>query len=310
MERMRRTIGLLLAGAASLALVLTGGGISDAATPSVRTAAAGAAATNGSAHVGFATNFKRAWKPYGNCGVPVSQLATVNYAALNRQNSSGGTGLYDGGKNCGRIIHVVIKRKCAGVGNGGGLNAGFCKGGTLVNDRYTGAALNFVVADSCPDNNGWCRQDPNHLDLAKAALARFVKNGVKQTQLGIGGNWNNREVSWRFVSSSNYKGDIHIGFQKDAQRYYSPVLLTHLRNGIHRVQFLQGGTWKDATLRGDEGQAFQIGPTTDGGTRYKIRAWDALDRAIQHGRTYSFGFPTKCGSKCTAAYTAVHVTTG
>jgi len=257
-------------------------------------------------HRGWATYYDQSWSPRNNCGTSAALLGTGNYAALNFYASpKGGVGAYANGSNCGRYIRVTIGRKCVGVANAGNLNQGFCRGGRLVDDRYTGAALTFVVADSCPDANAWCRQDAAHLDLAHPALDRFVKAGRVLTGLGDGGNWNNRRISWTYVAAPGYRGDVHIAFTKDAQRYWPAVVITHLQHGIGSVRYLQSGTWHRAAPVGSLGQELVLGATVPNGTHYAVKIVDRTGRAIHGAKAYRFTLPRACANACSADHTPV-----
>ena len=50
-----------------------------------------------------------------------------------------------------------------------------------------------VIADSCLDNNYWCRRDPMHIDISKSYL---------ESVYGSIGLWNNRFVSWSYISGA------------------------------------------------------------------------------------------------------------
>ena len=140
---------------------------------------------------GDATWFTGLGSPYGGCGLPQANLDTQNFLALNVQNSPGNytslprpipaadasqIGMSDNGLNCGRWVQVTIGNYCTGI-NDGAPNEPFCRNGSWVPDAYNGAALDFVVADSCDDGNAWCKDDPYHVDLAQASLNQFILNG-------------------------------------------------------------------------------------------------------------------------------------
>jgi expansin (peptidoglycan-binding protein) len=307
---MRRVLLPLLVALAVLAPVLVAGPssavaaapTSGAASP-MTTVAAVATVTRSS----WSTSFTAAWKPYGNCGVPIAQLDTQSYAALNLNSSSGGMGQYANGKNCGRMITVKVGEVCVGGRhNTGAVGTGFCVGGKLVKDKYYGATQTFVIADSCPDANNWCRNDAYHLDLAKPALGKFVKNGTVMS--GLSAAWANRKVTWSFVSAPKYTGDLKIGFRRDSQKYWTSVLLTHLQNGVGGVQYQQNGRWVSAKISGKVGQAYELGATVLHGNKFRIRVTDAVGKPVKGGASYNFSFPASCKAKCTAAYTPVSYT--
>jgi len=163
-----------------------------------------------------------------------------------------------------------------------------------------------VVADSCQDGNAWCRDDPNHLDLATASINQFILNG--QPVGDLLDHWNNRQISWQFIPAPNYTGDITIGFSQGANAFWSAVSISHLENGIHGVQYMSGGAWVQAKTNADLGQTYVILPTTTGGSSYQIQVTDASDQLINNGRTYLFSFPQSCGQQCGAPYTPVAYT--
>ena len=105
------------------------------------------------------------------------QNSPGNYSNLPRPISAADAseiGMWDNGLNCGRWVKVTIGHNCNGT-NDGAPNEPFCRGGAgYVADRYDGATLDMVVADSCDDGNAWCKDDPYHIDLAQASLDKFV----------------------------------------------------------------------------------------------------------------------------------------
>lgn len=274
-------------------------------------------------HTGNATWFSALGAPYGGCGVPQADLDSQNFVALNVQNSPGDystfltrpiasqyaseIGMFSNGLNCGRWVQVTIGNYCTGT-NDGAPNEPFCRNGSWVSDQYNGATLDMLVADSCQDGNAWCRDDPNHLDLAQASLNQFVLNGQPVGNM-YPNAWNNRQISWQFIPAPSYTGDINIGFLQSANPYWSAISITHLANGIHGVQYYQNGTWVNAPMDGDLGQDYIILPTVTAGTNYEIKVFDISNQAINNGRIYSFSYPASCGSSCNGAYTAISYTT-
>jgi expansin (peptidoglycan-binding protein) len=267
---------------------------------------------------GNATWFEGLGSPYGGCGLPQAELDSQDFVALNVYNTPGDyafyprpipssladkIGLFDNGRNCGRYVQVSIGDNCTGI-NDGAPNQPFCRNGAFVADAYNGATLTMVVADSCGDSNAWCRDDPYHLDFAKASLNRFVKDGAAVGDL-YPGHWNNRHVTWQFVPAPDYTGDIKIGFLQGAQTWWGAVAISHLPNGIHGVEYLAGGTWQQAQMNSDMGQSYILAPTTPGGVEFQIRVRDASDALINDGRIYSFTLPSSCSPQCATAYTQV-----
>ncbi|MGC1375397.1 MAG: hypothetical protein WA821_04185 [Anaerolineales bacterium] len=279
--------------------------------------------TNGTSYLGNATWFSAIGSPYGGCGITESVLDSPNYIALNVQNSPGDytsfyprpldsthtsvIGMWNNGHNCGRWVKVTISDNCTG-GNDGAQNQPFCHGGTWVSDKYNGATLDMIVADSCYDSNAWCRDDPYHIDLHQSSLNLFMLNGVAVGDM-YPNAWGNRHVNWQFEAPPNYTGDIKIGFLQSAQIYWTPIAITNLANGIHALEYFDGTNWISAPMDGDMGQTFLIGPTVSGGSNYQIRIYDVNDQLINSGRVYNFSFPTACGSSCSGPYTPDTYTT-
>lgn len=274
---------------------------------------------------GNATWFTGLGSPYGGCGLPQANLDSQDFLALNVQNSPGvytnlprpipssdasEIGMFDNGLNCGRWVQVTIGDYCTGT-NDGAPGEPFCRGGSWVPDQYNGATLDFVVADSCDDGNAWCKDDPYHVDLAQAALNTFMLNGQPVGNM-YPDHWNNRHVSWHFISAPGYTGDIRIGAITGAQPYWPAIAISHLPNGIHGVRYYANGTWVNATMDSDMGDDYIIGPTTGtgtSGTNYEIQVVDASGNLVNNGRVYSFTLPSGCTNGCSAAYTPVSYTT-
>lgn len=273
--------------------------------------------TNGPV-TGNATWFEGLGSPYGGCGLPQSALDTQDFVALNVYNTPGDyqfyprpipssladkIGLFDNGRNCGRYVQVTVGDNCTGI-NDGAPNQPFCRNGSFVADAYNGATLTMVVADSCGDSNAWCRDDPYHLDLAKASLNRFAKNGTAVGDM-FPSHWNNRHLTWQFVPAPNYSGDIKIGFLQGAQTWWGAIAISHLPNGIHGVEYFANGTWQQAQMNSDMGESYIVAPTVQAGLGFTIRVRDAADQLINNGRVYSFSLPSSCSPQCSAAYTEI-----
>ncbi len=300
----------LLLSVACLVSCADGGGapiVGEGESPVVQTDEALTAPT----HAAFASNFDGLGTPYGGCGVPQGALGTSNFVALNVQNTphdySQGLprpvmngekrGEFDNGRNCGRWVRVTIGDNCT-KNNSGKPGVKICEGGAVA-DGANGATLDLLVADSCQDNNAWCRDDRYHLDLSRASLGHFRKNGRNVGDLAA--TWGNRKISWNYVAAPSYRGDVEVGFGQGADpRYYLNVIVTNLPNGIRGVDRLVNGAWVAATMVGDLGQAYQL---PNGPTPYEIRVRDADGKLVFGGRQYTFGFPASCGAKCTSAYT-------
>jgi Cellulose binding domain len=275
---------------------------------------------------GNATWFTGLGSPYGGCGLPQSALDSQNFLALNVQNSPGNysdlprpisaanaseLGMFDNGLNCGRWVQVTVGNFCTGT-NDGAPNEPFCRNGSWVADQYNGATLDFIVADSCDDGNAWCKDDPYHVDLAQGSLNNFVLNGQPVGNM-YPNHWNNRQVSWQFISAPNYTGDIRIGAIQGAQPFWPAIAISHLANGIHGVQYFANGAWSNATMDSDQGDDYIIAPTTGagtGGSQYEIRVTDASGNLVNNGEIYTFGLPAACvPNGCSAAYTSISYTT-
>ncbi|MEV4362158.1 cellulose binding domain-containing protein [Nonomuraea sp. NPDC049625] len=305
-----------------LALLLPGFLVVLCAFVSLTEQSAGAVADPPGPVTGNATYFDGLGSPYGGCGMPQASLDSQDFVALNVYNTPGDyafyprpltganlskAGLWNNGLNCGRYVQVEISDYCTGT-NDGAPNQAFCRNGSWVSDAYNGAKLTMLVADSCGDSNGWCRDDPYHLDLSKDSLNRFVKNGGAIGDM-YPNHWNNRHVTWSFVPAPNYSGDINLGFLQGAQAWWPAISVSHLANGIHGVEYYANGTWQTAQMNGDMGQSYVIGGTTSGGGQFQIRVRDATDTLINGGRVYSFSLPSACSPQCGTPYTKVTYTT-
>jgi hypothetical protein len=287
------------------------------------TGPATATATPGASHLGNATWFSNLGAPYGGCGMNQAFLDTPHFVALNVQDTPGDyttfltrpissqyaskIGQWNNGHNCGRWVKVTIGDNCT-LGNDGAPNQPFCHGGTWVSDKYNGATLDMIIADSCQDGNAWCRDDPYHVDLAQASLNQFVQNGVQIGDM-YPNAWGNRHVTWQFETAPNYTGDIKIGFIESAQIWWPAISITHLQNGIHGVDNFVNGAWASVTMNADMGQSFLISPTTAGGSTYQLRVYDVNDQLLNGGRVYNFSFPAACGTQCVSTFNEVTYTT-
>jgi hypothetical protein len=120
----------------------------------------------------MATYFSGVGNP-GGCGVPDRLIDSPNYVALDVEYTPSASGSYqmdqrpltdpaiigefNNGLNCGRWLRVTVQEFCTGS-NPGTDGSHFCDA-QWVTDEFTGATLDLVVADSCQDTNGWCRDD-------------------------------------------------------------------------------------------------------------------------------------------------------
>ncbi|MFI1566763.1 cellulose binding domain-containing protein [Streptomyces sp. NPDC020490] len=297
----------------------------SAAAPTSDASAGRAGAADLSDYTGNATHFDGLGSPYGGCGVPQADLESQNFVALNVWNTpgdytgqptprpvpssgAGKMGLFDNGHNCGRWVRVTIGDYCTGT-NDGAAGQAFCRNGNWTSDKYNGATLDMLVADSCGDTNAWCRDDPYHLDLATNSLNAFQLNGQAVADM-YPDSWNNRHISWSFIPAPGYSGDISIGFVQNAATWWPTIDVTHLPNGIHGVEYNDGSAWVSADMVSDLGQQYTIGPNSSGGSSYTIRVRDVDGNLVQDGRTYTFAMPGSCSSGCTRPYTGVSYTTG
>jgi hypothetical protein len=271
---------------------------------------------------GNSTYFDGLGSPYGGCGMPQADLDSQDFVALNVFNTPGDytfyprplpaaqaskIGMWNNGLNCGRWVQVTISDFCTGT-NDGAPSQAFCRNGSWVADAYNGGVLNMLVADSCGDANAWCRDDPNHLDLSKPSLNRFVKNGAVQSDL-LPNHFNNRHISWSFIPAPSYTGDLQIGFLQGAQQWWPAISVSHLANGIHGVEYLADGGWKQAQMNSDMGQSYIIGGLTSGASQFQIRVRDVTGALVNGGRVYSFSLPASCSAQCGVPYTKIAYTT-
>eukprot|EP00347_Sterkiella_histriomuscorum_P007580 403348374 len=266
----------------------------------------------------YATFFSGLGQPYGGCGVPESELNGIPYVALNVQKLINGNyysnlqrpltqvnqlGEFNNGRNCGRWLRVNIGKFCQGGSNTGNPGTKFCSGGKLVNDEFTGAYQDFIVADSCQDQNMWCRDDINHLDLRESATKTFLNKTTGKAVSNLLNKWNNREITWQYVTSP--KGNnMKFYFMKDAFKWWPAILITGFSNGISKVQRVVNGVAKEAFRYSDMGQAFAIpsdNTDKDSGQAYILKIFDI--NGAQYQGSYTVTFPSGCGTKCSAAVT-------
>jgi hypothetical protein len=263
----------------------------------------------------MATHFDGMGAP-GGCGVTPALVDSQNYVALDVEYTPNNLtqmdtrpitnmsiiGEFNNGLNCGRWLTVTIGDFCTGS-NGGSNATDFCTGGTWVSDELTGATLNMIVADSCQDPNGWCRVDRYHLDLNTPSLQQFVLNG-SSVGTALSSKWNNRKIAWNYISAPGYSGDVNIYFVPQAQQYWPTIMITHLQNGIHKVERNINGAWTTVPNLTDEGQVFVM--STDA-PPYTIRIYDVADQLINNGRVYQFNMP--CTTSGCSDYTKLNYTT-
>lgn len=227
-------------------------------------------------------------------------------------------GEYDNGRNCGRWLRLTIGDTCDGA-NDGAMNQDFCRGGTGWHpNRYTGSQAYAVVFDQCTDGNAWCRDSRGHLDLHVTLLGRLRKDGqllppLAAPVLDANGKpkadpnnpwaieyrvsgFENPKVSWEYVEAPNYQGEPRFWFSMDSKIWYMRLIVTHLPNGIHGLEQLVDGAWKPARMDGDAGQMWLLPDPSV--TNVTVRLTDAHDQPVMGGRTWTFDYPTACGTSC------------
>jgi hypothetical protein len=269
-----------------------------------------------------ATHFDALGSPYGGCGLPQDVLETQHFVALNVYDTPGDyamysrpltganaskRGMWNNGLNCGRWVQVTIDDFCTGT-NDGAAGQEFCRNGSWVSDKYNGATLNMLVADSCGDSNAWCRDDPYHLDLRTGSVNEFLQDGRPVGDMAPD-HFNNRHISWKYIPAPGYTGDIQIGFLQGAQTWWAAIAVSHLREGMHDIEYFDGTSWHSGEMNGDMGQSRIIEPLTSGGEDFRIRVRDIHDELLNNGRVYDFSLPSSCSNQCSAAYTEVPYTT-
>jgi hypothetical protein len=278
------------------------------------------AAEDAEVHAAMATHFDGMGTP-GGCGVPPALVDSQDYVALDVEYTPYPQsytmdarpitdprllGMFANGLNCGRWIEVTIGEWCTGS-NGGADGRDFCANGQWVADDSSGATLHMLVADSCQDPNGWCRDDRYHLDLNTPSLQHFQRGGVS-VGAALAAKWNNRKITWHFERAPSYSGDVKISFVPSAQKYWPAVVITNLQSGLHRVERNIQGTWRPMPMLKDNGQVYVLASSpiqTGEKPPYQIRLYDAADEPIHGGRVYSFDLP--CSGTC-ATYTPVTYT--
>ncbi|MFD7860009.1 hypothetical protein ACFV6B_37880 [Streptomyces microflavus] len=81
-------------------------------------------------------------------------------------------------------------------------------------------------------------------------------------------------------------------------------------DGVRGVEFQESGTWKKAKMTGDNGQRYEIQPTSAERTHFRLRITDAHGKLVNQGRAYLFRAPGCTTLACSALYTPVTYTTG
>jgi len=260
---------------------------------------------------GVATYFDGHGSPYGGCGVPEHELDSMDFVALNVQNTpqeytqypsrplnnQAIVGAWENGKNCGRWVRVSMGDYCNNPKGHGELGRGLCPEGQWTADEYNGRTLDMIVSDSCQDGNVWCRDSRHHLDMATGSLEKFGA--------GLSHKWGNRMVSWHFIEAPNYQGDIRIGFRQDAKPIWPAITVTHLSNGLSGIEQEVAGSFQALRMESDMGQSYILLPTSN--QVYRIRLYDTQHQLVQGGRIYEFSFP--CNGSCSEPFNEVKYTT-
>lgn len=310
------TVPAMAAGTVNVTAVVDG--VTSNAVPFV----IAAATPSPTVYNGNATHFGGTGNNAGGCGVPGNIQDTQNYVALNVQNDPGNytlnlarpivapylgdIGVWNNGLNCGRYLHVQIGNACEGT-NDGTADETFCRDGAdWITDQFNGAELDMVVQDSCQDGNAWCRDDPYHLDLNQNVIDDFLLNGAAVGDLFE--NWSNRQLVWYFEEAPNYTGDINIYVNQSSGPYATQVILTHLLNGLHGVNYFSNGVWHSGTMVSDNGSVYTILPTVTAGNQYQIQVYDVDNQLINNGRIYSFSLPSSCGTSCGSVMQVTYTT--
>lgn len=267
------------------------------------------------------THFDGMGTPYGGCGTPERLLECPYFVALNvydtpgeyltywKRPLSGGDlthmGEFKNGENCGRWVNVTIDAFCQGGINDGVPGHQVCQGGTWVDDKFSGASLNMIVADACGDGVVWCRDRKYHLDLSTNSLSHFAKNGVEVGDM-MPDQFNNRMISWRYIKAPNYQGDVKIYWLEKAQQYWPCLMIMNLENGIIGVEQKVNGNWIPAERNSDMGQSFIL---KDQNPPFVIRLIDADKKYVKNAREYTVVMPPECKSGCTGDATLSTYTT-
>ena len=55
-------------------------------------------------------------------------------------------------------------------------------------------------------------------------------------------------MTWQFIQAPNYTGDISIGWLAEDRCGGRDFSVSHLRNGIHGVDYFQNGSWVAAQM--------------------------------------------------------------
>ena len=278
----------------------------------------------GETYEGYGTDFEAFGQPYGGCGVPEDLLFDDNgnklpYVALNVQNTNIAhevlprpiqqqtkIGMWDNGKNCGRWVEITVGNDCKGAQMAHEGRICVNQDGTHgpenynVSDELNGKKIYGIIADSCQDPNYWCRDNVGHIDISTHEINDKLQEwGATRAQ------WNNREVTWNFISGPppeyTFEG-VKFAWAENASRYWPALIVYNLENGLARVDV---GTTENrlvpARMNSDMGQMWvldnnpEVEETANGGAMFKIRAYDK-DRNIIGD--YLLTLPKKCMDGC------------
>eukprot|EP00892_Ulva_mutabilis_P010148 jgi/Ulvmu1/7505/UM037_0049.1 len=268
------------------------------------------------------------------CGIPAELLKDVRghsipYVALNFQNSGmsptlshqlGPTsemGMFFNGRNCGRWIEITYQKRCGGgksnvVGSLPtvcGVNA--LVGNPAVNyvaDVHTGKKVYALVADSCSDNNYWCRNDVYHLSFSQSHVKGLCGSDTDCL--------NSRQMEWKFVDGAPaglaLPASPQFAWQCRARfPWYNPLLVYNAHHGVSSIM-VEGVVLNRST---DSPQQFLVPARTmasSGGLprRQSIQV-EALDL---HGHSYGkFEVPvdpSHLAKGCAGGKAAVKVSAG
>lgn len=96
-----------------------------------------------------------------------------------------------------RICSAHVMAGCAGNSNG---LKNYQTDEFQIESEEKGRTLYGYVADSCGDNNYWCRTDEHHLDVSRQYLENYPDiDGNTRNLISDGKVWNSREVEWSYL---------------------------------------------------------------------------------------------------------------
>eukprot|EP00727_Mastigamoeba_balamuthi_P011404 m51a1_g6887 hypothetical protein (190) ;mRNA; r:247779-248501 len=117
-----------------------------------------------------------------------------------------------------------------------------------------------------------------------------MRNG--KLSAGLKEKWNNRRITWQWIESPNYSGDIKVGLFGGSKREWLGLVITHLPNGIHAVEMKQNGNWVKLSNLLDLGQVW-IAQNADWSpmATVRFRVYDVNDKLVMGGREYEVDIP-------------------